>query len=613
MMRAPRVTHQPSNPDKRSLVHSAKYGLSSAQLVEAKTHNAGQRLLAMSNAANSTPAPKHVPSSGSATGGASRAARMAQHHTGTFTKTGLLQPVACLGPTLAKRPLSPTPTAIEPAKRARHLFGHEANRSTAPGTRGLKYMVRSSPRPSSSLMQPAKRKSLTAHPDTVTRNIATNLSSPSLATTPTTPSTPLSAAGHTNVQPKQVTSVAPIGARPKSARALKAERTIRGLKADPQSGIQMAQIAQLAKPMFHFLVLDNPFGLENQLISHRSAAIRAIVSVQSEHETLCVNSLGIDYSSHEDIIRTIMSSAPSFRGQFKDRARLVVKDHWNLHELSAESAAQEALHLCADSRFIYQDENSRKPYRHPSLFEVMKTFLLHRTTGLTQGYGVHFESSLDSIMRKPPFVAFALTAIDSALREYAASDRGYTKQRFDAATFGKFYTNHLKSVIGYKDTHPKPWKQIGDDLLDQARDSLGIASVSIGVQPVIQWDCDNDDDSDGYSLENRYGTDDHNINTNNHGNSENGDSDNGDGDGYGDDNGDGGGDGYGYGGGDGDGEGDGYGGGDGDGDGDGDGYGDGYGNSEGEVDGYGDSDCDVDGFPQNSGLVADYSDDEDYN
>ena len=91
----------------------------------------------------------------------------------------------------------------------------------------------------------------------------------------------------------------------KNSRALKAERTIRGLKADPEHGIQMSQIAQQAKPTFHFLILDNPFGLENQPITHMSAAIQAISSVQSNCETLSTDALGIDYSSHEDIIRTV--------------------------------------------------------------------------------------------------------------------------------------------------------------------------------------------------------------------------------------------------------------------------------------------------------------------
>jgi len=92
-----------------------------------------------------------------------------------------------------------------------------------------------------------------------------------------------------------------------NARDLKAKRTIRGLKAQSESGAEMAQIAQQAKPMFHFLILDNPFGLENQVISHRSAAIRAIASVQSECATLSTDALGVDYSAHEDIIRTVGS------------------------------------------------------------------------------------------------------------------------------------------------------------------------------------------------------------------------------------------------------------------------------------------------------------------
>jgi len=41
----------------------------------------------------------------------------------------------------------------------------------------------------------------------------------------------------------------------------------------------------------------------------------------------------------------------------------------------------------------------------------MNTFIVHRSTGLTQPYGMLFEQYLDEIMRKPPFVAFALTAV----------------------------------------------------------------------------------------------------------------------------------------------------------------------------------------------------------
>jgi len=191
-----------------------------------------------------------------------------------------------------------------------------------------------------------------------------------------------------------------------------------------------------------------------------------------------------------------MSSAASWRSQFKATARSSVQGWWKLHELSAQGASQKAMELCTESCFIYQDGESRKPYRHASLFEVMNTFIVHRSTGLTQPYGMLFEQYLDEIMRKPPFVAFALTAIQAALHEYAASPQGYKPQRFDTITYGGHYKNHLASILRYKDRRGKAWQRVGDDLVEQASNPVGATINTIAIQPIIEWDSDNDDSDD---------------------------------------------------------------------------------------------------------------------
>jgi hypothetical protein len=149
--------------------------------------------------------------------------------------------------------------------------------------------------------------SSTPQPGSAVRRIATPLL-PSSSTTPTDSHSGASNLGvlHTGAA-TQHDSTGEASKNKLNARDLKAKRTIRGLKAQSESGAKMAQIAQQAKPMFHFLILDNPFGLENQHISHRSAAIRAIASVQSECLTLRMDALGVDYSAHEDIIWTVGS------------------------------------------------------------------------------------------------------------------------------------------------------------------------------------------------------------------------------------------------------------------------------------------------------------------
>lgn len=41
----------------------------------------------------------------------------------------------------------------------------------------------------------------------------------------------------------------------------------------------------------------------------------------------------------------------------------------------------------------------------------MNAFLVHRSTGVALSYGSLFQKELDSIMKKPSFVAFAITAV----------------------------------------------------------------------------------------------------------------------------------------------------------------------------------------------------------
>lgn len=50
-----------------------------------------------------------------------------------------------------------------------------------------------------------------------------------------------------------------------------------------------------------------------------------------------------------------MTSAPSFRGQFKDAARVVVKDFWDLDKCTPQDAIETAKRLILESRFIYED------------------------------------------------------------------------------------------------------------------------------------------------------------------------------------------------------------------------------------------------------------------
>jgi hypothetical protein len=53
-----------------------------------------------------------------------------------------------------------------------------------------------------------------------------------------------------------------------------------------------------------------------------------------------------------------MSSAASWRSQFKATACSSVRGWWKLHELLVQSALQKAIELCTESHFIYQDEVS---------------------------------------------------------------------------------------------------------------------------------------------------------------------------------------------------------------------------------------------------------------
>ena len=56
-----------------------------------------------------------------------------------------------------------------------------------------------------------------------------------------------------------------------------------------------------------------------------------------------------------------MNSAPSFRGQFKDAARVIVKDFWDLDKLAPQDAIEAAERLILESRFIYEDGVSTYP------------------------------------------------------------------------------------------------------------------------------------------------------------------------------------------------------------------------------------------------------------
>ena len=70
-----------------------------------------------------------------------------------------------------------------------------------------------------------------------------------------------------------------------------------------------------------------------------------------------------------------MSSVSSWRGQFKERARAVVKNIWHLDILEASAAAQKAQRLCEASLFIYQDEVSPNiGYQHDltSVTEILQ-------------------------------------------------------------------------------------------------------------------------------------------------------------------------------------------------------------------------------------------------
>lgn len=70
----------------------------------------------------------------------------------------------------------------------------------------------------------------------------------------------------------------------------------------------MAQIVQLAKPFFHLRILDNPFDANDEGNSHRSASIQAIIGVQTAHENLGIEALGVDYSTSETLIKTVCVS-----------------------------------------------------------------------------------------------------------------------------------------------------------------------------------------------------------------------------------------------------------------------------------------------------------------
>ena len=121
------------------------------------------------------------------------------------------------------------------------------------------------------------------------------------ATTATTPLT-----SHVTVTPAK--SITTITANPKNSRALKVERTIHGLKTDPERGSQMAQIVQLAKPFFHLCILDNPFDANDEGNSHQSSSIQAIIGVQTAHENLGIEALGVNNSTSETLIKMVCVS-----------------------------------------------------------------------------------------------------------------------------------------------------------------------------------------------------------------------------------------------------------------------------------------------------------------